>query len=385
MRIVILAHNFMSWGGGRDFLSSNIQALRAVRDKQPLEIFLVTLTNPNLPNSEVIPIVEWLDTVSSHTTVLGYKHTGIRDIIDCLDYVKANVVIPSLLPLGKDFPYPWIGYLFDFQHKYYPGLFPPDEIERREKFFSRMLAEAKAIIVNSRAAKEDVYKYYPQASCQIFDLPFSPFLESDWFDEQEDIGEKYNVPGKYFIICNQFWVHKDHETAIEALAILKQERGLETTIVCTGTAYDPRFPDYIDKILKKIKELNLQDNMHILGHIPKADQLQLMHKALAVIQPTLFEGGPGGGSVREAIARDIPVIVSDIPVNREIGDNQATFFKAGSAVDLAEKMERILKLDQLKRPSKSVLLERGRTYAEAKGKRLIEAISYVREAGRSII
>lgn len=383
MRIAVLAHSFIRWSGGRDFLSTTIHALYAAGQKQPLDIYLIIPRNPGLSHEEISPTVEWISHHGRSANIVGYTHSSNQDIINCLDQIKADVVIPSMLPLGKEFPYPWVGYLYDFQHKYYPALFSQDELEGRQKFFEQMLSEAKAVIVNSRAVKEDVYKYYPDTSCRIFDLPFSPCPEASWLDQKDDISQKYNVPEKYFIICNQFWVHKDHETAVEALAILKQKRDLDTVIVCTGTTHDHRCPDYIDRLSKKIKEWNLQNNILILGHIPKADQLQLMHKAMAAIQPTLFEGGPGGGSVREAVALGVPVIVSDIPVNREIGDDKVTFFKAGSAIDLAEKMERVLRLDQLERPDKSVLLERGRTYAEAKGERLMAAIAYVREAYRN--
>ena len=38
--------------------------------------------------------------------------------------------------------------------------------------------------------------------------------------------------------------------------------------------------------------------------INKKDQLSLIRSAKALIQPTLFEGGPGGGSCRDAISLD---------------------------------------------------------------------------------
>lgn len=382
MRIVVLAHTFIGWGGGRDYLSSIIHALHVVSNKQPLEMYLLIPHNLGMLGSEVAPAIAWIKNMACYAAVVSYKHSTTQDMIDCLDRIKGDVVIPSLLPLGRDFPYLWVGYLYDCQHKYYPEFFSRDEIEGRNQLFKQMLSEAKAIIVNSRAVKEDVSKYYPDTSCQIFDLPFSPYPEVSWFDKPEDISPKYAVPEKYFIICNQFWVHKDHQTAVEALAILKQKSGLQAAIVCTGSTYDYRFPGYFDTLLQKIRQWNVQNNIHILGYIAKADQLQLMRKAMAVIQPTLFEGGPGGGSVREAVALGIPVIASDIPVNREIGEDKAIFFKAGSAADLAEKMEIVAKTSQLGRPRESTLLERGRTYAEAKGTRLLEAISYVREAYR---
>jgi hypothetical protein len=47
---------------------------------------------------------------------------------------------------------------------------------------------------------------------------------------------------------------------------------------------------------------------------------------MAVIQPTLFEGGPGGGAAYDAVAAGVPVLLSDIPINQEISDPRCRFF-----------------------------------------------------------
>ena len=74
----------------------------------------------------------------------------------------------------------------------------------------------------------------------------------------------------------------------------------------------------------------------MLGFIPKPDQIRLMREAVAVVQPTLFEGGPGGGSIYNAIALGRPVIVSDLPVNREIESSGDSLFRPSRSRGLAE-------------------------------------------------
>ena len=75
-----------------------------------------------------------------------------------------------------------------------------------------------------------------------------------------------------------------------------------------------------------------EHRIRILGLIPKYDQIQIMRGAVAVIQPTLFEGGPGGGAVYDAVSIGTPVILSDIPVNREVeaGRGLIQFFRPGA-------------------------------------------------------
>lgn len=68
--------------------------------------------------------------------------------------------------------------------------------------------------------------------------------------------------------------------------------------------------------------LKLFDNFYIA----KLDQIALLKKSIAVIQPTLFEGGPGGGASYDAISLGKPLIVSDIKVNQEIEQSERVFF-----------------------------------------------------------
>jgi glycosyltransferase involved in cell wall biosynthesis len=91
-----------------------------------------------------------------------------------------------------------------------------------------------------------------------------------------------------------------------------------------------------------VENLGLSEKIHFLGYIDKLDQLRIMAKAVAVIQPSLFEGGPGGGAVYDAVAAGVPAIVSNIGVNLEIGDEEnVVFFEARSCDDLALKMKSI--------------------------------------------
>ena len=92
---------------------------------------------------------------------------------------------------------------------------------------------------------------------------------------------------------------------------------------------DYRFPEHINNLQREIDELGIADQVHFLGHIPKADQIAIMKGSLAVLQPTLFEGGPGGGSVYDAVSLGVPALLSDIPVNREIeNEKNLLYFEA---------------------------------------------------------
>ena len=100
-----------------------------------------------------------------------------------------------------------------------------------------------------------------------------------------------------------------------------------------------------------------------------------MKQAVALIQPTLFEGSPGGLSVYDALALGVRAIVSDIPVNLEIQEPTVTFFKAANAEDLADMMVQSLNL-------RAPIMDKTRQLELAKGRigvlgdRLLEAIDF---------
>ena len=116
----------------------------------------------------------------------------------------------------------------------------------------------------------------------------------------------------------------------------------------------------------------MSDYIRFLGYIPKDDQLAIMRGAVAVVQPTLFEGGPGGGAVYDAVSSGTPSIVSDIVVNLEIDLGVVRFFKAGSPKDLAEKMADAMVNPPI-RPSKSETLMQLTKRQQELGRVLLDA------------
>ena len=116
--------------------------------------------------------------------------------------------------------------------------------------------------------------------------------------------------------------------------------------------------------------------MLILDYIPKRDQIEIMKYAMAVVQPTLFEGGPGGGAVYDAISLDVPALVSNIPVNRELEGQgfSIQFFDPTSAQALASLMLERLRQPTMQRKDASTLIEEGRLRRRAVGEILVQTI-----------
>ncbi|MFV8333119.1 glycosyltransferase family 4 protein [Flavobacterium sp. GSP14] len=362
LRIGILTDQFITWGGGIDFIRLILNGINSLNEqsqneitiyvfipkqsenkikvKNALKIVLNSVVTNKYQLQRIIPktsIVNSFNSINSNIKNFFYDGTE-ADLVKKILQHKIDFVVPAFVPLSHSFPVPWVGYIYDFQHKYYPEFFTKEEILRRDTEFISMLNNAKTVIVNAQTVKSDITKFIGVTSTKIITLPFCPVLNLEIFEKQINL-EKYNLHNKYFMISNQFWKHKDHVTAIRAFRIFLDELPTENIgLVCTGQTHDSRFPDYFNSLQELITELKLNDKIRILGYIPKSDQLQILKNCIAIIQPTLFEGGPGGGAVYESVGYGIPSIVSDIPVNKELDDESVTFFVTGSSIDLANKM-----------------------------------------------
>jgi glycosyltransferase involved in cell wall biosynthesis len=245
--------------------------------------------------------------------------------------------------------YKSLGYIYDLQHIDLPNYFKRNDKRLRNNNFKYLIKNSDGIIVNSLFVKNGILKNYKTKKKDIHVIPFLPYSFDNQYKENKDVKKKYNIKNDYFIICNHFWKHKNHQLAFEAFKIL-QKKFNNLELVCTGFTHDSRFPVYFKNLKKKYNILIKNDKIKILSHIPRSDQLTLIKKSLSVIQPSLYEGGPGGFSAYEAISLGKNLILSDIKINKEIKHKNILFFKRDSAIDLCKKMFSVVnKKKKLKR------------------------------------
>jgi len=76
--------------------------------------------------------------------------------------------------------------------------------------------------------------------------------------------------------------------------------------------------------------------VHLLGLIPKFDQVQLMRRSIGIVQPSLFEGW--STLVEDARLLGKSIILSDLPVHIEQNPPHSAFFECKSPEHLAELM-----------------------------------------------
>jgi glycosyltransferase involved in cell wall biosynthesis len=76
--------------------------------------------------------------------------------------------------------------------------------------------------------------------------------------------------------------------------------------------------------------------VHHLGLVERADQLQLVAAAHALVSASRFEGGAGASGTLDAALLGTPIVASDIEPHRELGFGRSVFFDVTRSPALAE-------------------------------------------------
>lgn len=259
-----------------------------------------------------------------------------RVALDACRAHHIDLVFESADYHGWRFPLPTLSWFPDFQHRHLPHMFGRGAWWRREIGFRLTLARRGHILLSSQDAANDLRLFYPGHKAKVHVVPFAvpaPTRRSPEAIEAQrrDAG----VPPRWFFLPNHFWQHKNHRLAVAATA---EAVGTcpDLAVVCTGNRHDPRNPDAFAALEADVARLGLAANFRILGLVPYAQVEALLQGAVAMINPSLFEGW--STPVEEAKAIGKPMILSDLPVHIEQVDTGARFFERSSAADLARAM-----------------------------------------------
>lgn len=222
--------------------------------------------------------------------------------------------------------------IHDLMHRYESHFeeYQNNEYERREIHYSMMSKYAEGILVDSAIGKKHVIESYGTDESKVFVLPFVPPLYL-LNTKSVDVTLKYNLPEQYFFYPAQFWEHKNHINLLEALKILK-DQNININLVLVGSKQN----NY-QKVLSKINELMLTDNVYILGYVSNDDMASLYKNAIATTFVSLI--GPTNIPPMEALTLGCPLICSNAYAMPEQVGNAALLIDPKSPKDIADKIK----------------------------------------------
>jgi glycosyltransferase involved in cell wall biosynthesis len=227
-----------------------------------------------------------------------------------------------------------LGWIPDFQHLRMPQYFTHEELGLRNRQFRRLIEGSRRIILSSHDAKRDLARFAPDAlgRTEVLHFVSCPGSVSSALP-REQLLKRHGVDRPYFHLPNQFWTHKNHAVVIDALSILKQ-RGVNVLVLATGKTADHRDPQHFEQLMARARHLGVDQSFRALGVVSLSELQSLMLNAIALINPSNFEGW--STTVEESKSLGLPIVLSDISVHVEQAPPLGRYFKASSAEDLAD-------------------------------------------------
>ena len=222
-----------------------------------------------------------------------------------------------LTPAFEDVNVPYIYTVWDLQHRLQP-FFPEVSMTgwtwaEREQLYSKVLPRATYILTGTEEGKREIMRFYNIDSERIRVLPLpTPSFCFKITNSNNNISD-FNNCKPFLFYPAQFWPHKNHIGLLYSLKILKEKYHLHFNLVLTGS--DKGNLDYIKNM---INELDLVDNVKILGFVDSDELIKIYKSAFALVFPSFF--GPDNLPPLEAFAFGCPVIASNVSgANDQLG------------------------------------------------------------------
>ncbi len=274
----------------------------------------------------------------------------LEDQSQILDHLgKIDVYFCPFGPLWpRPVPLPTVMALSDVQEVFYPEFFTPEELFTRADHFRGSAAMADRLITVSEFSRQSIIRHYGVSGHRILVAYHCPDLPSF---QAEGVAESWDAPlptSDWLFYPANRWRHKNHETLLQALVLLK-EQGLEIPLVVTGYDVPGGYP-----LQKRVVELGLEPQVWDVGYV-SPEQLSLLYdKARLVVVPSLFEGF--GLPLIEAMAAGRPVVAARASSLPEIGGEAVAYFDPLAPGDMA----RVVRDYWLDAGERRNLVERGR-------------------------
>ncbi|WP_315716388.1 MULTISPECIES: glycosyltransferase family 1 protein [unclassified Bradyrhizobium] len=307
------------WMGGIIYIRNLVYCLESLPEAERPEVRLLGVPDDAMPLAVELrsfPFVDRDRRPRRHGAIAHFWRRVHRKFLQTYippdpAWQKLDATYPTIG--GKVQGVPAIRWIPDFQHVHLPHFFTEDERDARDRGIALIASEPGVLVLSSEMAKRDFLNLCPNPEVEPHVWRFCSVI-TDHERGGRNPHTQYRLPRRYAYIANQFWAHKNHRVAFEALRRLKA-RHPDLVLVCTGREDDYRDKEYVPELLEFIAKSELQDRILRLGLVPRADQIEIFRHATLVLQPSLFEGW--STVVEDAKTLGRPIIASDIPVHRE--------------------------------------------------------------------
>ncbi len=217
-----------------------------------------------------------------------------------------------------------IGFIYDLGFLTHPDLYHGNA-DKLSLQTHRLIERSDAIITISHSVADEIVSTYRIDPYKVHvaylgtNTLFTP------------LGTRVHRKKPFFLYVGALKRPKNIPTLLRAFAYFLQQTQKEYELVCIGSTYWQ-----MEEVQLLLDELHITQKVILLGQLPQETIATYYRQAVAFVSPSIVEGFCM--PVVEAMACGCPVIVSDIPVFREIVSQAGQFTSTFDAHQLAHVM-----------------------------------------------
>jgi glycosyltransferase involved in cell wall biosynthesis len=202
-------------------------------------------------------------------------------------------------------------------------------------FIGRSLRSADHVITVSEAMKTEILGFYPE-------IPISVIrngLDSGRFAEVPEpellaIRQKLSLPENFILAVGHLESRKNYPRLIDAIALLR-DRGRSCFLLIVGNDSGSG-----KEIQERVEAAKLSNCVKLLSGLSDLEVRCVYRLCSLFVFPSSYEGF--GIPVLEAMAASRPMVLSDLPVFREITQDQGVYFPYHDPELMANAIEMVL-------------------------------------------
>lgn len=222
----------------------------------------------------------------------------------------------------------------------------PDTFSKLYGLYSRLtirwvVKHADILFTVSESVKAEIIEKWPKAASKIhvaypglyeeFNTPVSGDYDHSLLKDLED--------KKFFIFVGTIEKRKNVSMIFRAFEQVKKEMpDSGYKLVYAGR---PGFG--YEELSGLVEKSEYKDDVIFTGYTSSNDVKRLYQRAAAYIFPTVYEGF--GSTQLECMCNHLPLILSDIPTNREVSGEYGLFFDLNDLSQLKDAMKKIINRD----------------------------------------
>lgn len=274
--------------------------------------------------------LHYLRYINSHDF---YMKCGNYDVIHFTNYA---------MPIKKNKRTKYVVTIHDLASFLYP-----ESVSKLYGAYNRMvirlaIRQADVILTVSESVRREIIERWPRIEAKVkvaYPGIYSEYDSSNTLYEYRS-DKLIGLGGaKFFLFVGTVESRKNLGVVIKAFINMKAiDKGNKFKLILAGRA-GFGYKEYETLI----QEADCKSDIITTGYLSSEDVIKLYKDAAAYVFPSVYEGF--GSTQLECMVNHLPIILSDIPTNREVSGSYGMYFELGNVGQLQTRMEQIVQGD----------------------------------------